>query len=435
MILRDRHAGDVQLRSAMEWGNESLVPLPGQGWVSASGMAVTETTALGLPAVSSVIRNAADMIGAMPFLVYQDADVPVKARDSWQWRLLHEKPADETDAFEFWYDVALSLEATQNAFVQKVKVRNGEVVALNVLDPQTVRGYRDKATGTKRFDVWIADGTTKKGLTTADILHVRGFTPKSGAAFGVSLIQMHKDPLGASIAMQKFEGDYFRNYGVPPMFFTGASNKQHAQDLVDMHNQNHRGVGNQWKIGALWGSTDVKAMPISLNDALFISAKQMSIEDVCRIFNWPKHFVQLETKETRQDLDQLMSLNVKLYVLPRLRRIEAAFAADPDLFAGTQLFGEFLTAGLERADLAIRYGAYLVARQAGWLTANEIRGYENIEPHTDGDVLQMTPVGGGANPGLGDTKSPAPNSKSSNGHDSGLREIELGPLIRVGGDE
>ena len=439
MILRSSHHGNVELRS--EWGNESLVPLPGQGWISAAGLPVTEVAAFGLPAVASVIRSVAELIGAMPFLVYQDADVPTKARDSWQWTLLHEKPSVDVDSFEFWYDVAISLEAAQNAYVQKAKARNGEVVALTVLDPQTVRGYRDRDSGQKLFDVYLADGSVRKRLTTADILHVRGFTPKPGAAFGVSLIQMHRDPLGSSLAMQKFEGDYFRNYAVPPFFFTGAANKQQAQDLLDMHNANHAGAGKQWRVGALWGSTDVKPMTISLNDALFADAKRLSIEDVCRIWNWPKHLVQVLSTETRQDLDQLMAMIVKVNVLPRLRRIERAFAADPDIFEGSGMFGEFLTAGLERADLSSRYSAYLAARQAGWRTANEIRADENYPPHPDGDVLQMTPVGGKENPGLGTPNQTPPTPKTepvttkSNGHSEELRAGDLGPPVRIGGDD
>jgi hypothetical protein len=39
-------------------------------------------------------------------------------------------------------------------------------------------------------------------------------------------------------------------------------------------------------------------------------------------------------------------------------------------------------------------GLQVAARQAGWLTANEIRALENYPPVDGGDVLQVTPVGG-----------------------------------------
>jgi hypothetical protein len=51
-----------------------------------------------------------------------------------------------------------------------------------------------------------------------------------------------------------------------------------------------------------------------------------------------------------------------------------------------------------RAELAARYAAYLQARQAGWLSVNDIRRKEN-EPGIGpaGDEYQSTPVGGAPN--------------------------------------
>ncbi len=59
-----------------------------------------------------------------------------------------------------------------------------------------------------------------------------------------------------------------------------------------------------------------------------------------------------------------------------------------------------------RPDIQTRYDAYRLARQGGWVTANEIREKENLPPHAQGDELQVTPVGGAPNePG------PSPNGK------------------------
>ena len=88
---------------------------------------------------------------------------------------------------------------------------------------------------------------------------------------------------------------------------------------------------------------------------------------------------------------------LKFYVLPRLKRIERAFAADLDLYSGTGLVGEFMTAALERADFVTRMRGYKDARQGGWATANEIRDYENLPPRDDGDSLLETPTGSAPN--------------------------------------
>lgn len=59
-------------------------------------------------------------------------------------------------------------------------------------------------------------------------------------------------------------------------------------------------------------------------------------------------------------------------------------------------FAEFLLDGLLRGDTASRYTAYVAARQNGWLSANDIRELENMNPIDGGDVylipLNMVPA-------------------------------------------
>lgn len=47
-------------------------------------------------------------------------------------------------------------------------------------------------------------------------------------------------------------------------------------------------------------------------------------------------------------------------------------------------FAEFLVDGLLRGDIKSRYEAYAVGRQNGWLSADDIRGLENMNPLPDG---------------------------------------------------
>lgn len=394
MIVRTNDGHNVELRS--EWGREDVIPRPGYRWVSNSGLLLDRDATLGLPAVSNVIRSPAEIVASLPFIVYTAADPTVRARDSWQWELLHEKPNDYSDAYEFFYDLSLSLEAAQNAFVLKAKTRS-RVVALSVLDPQRMRAYWSDE-GEKLFDYVRPDGTRTKGLTTEQILHVRGFTPRAGAAGGTSLLEWHRNALAVSQAQLQFEGDYFKNNAQPPLWFTGLANKQQAEDVMAMHESRHAGPGNQWRVGATWGNADVKSLPISLADAMYAEVKRFSIEDACRIWRWPKEMLELaEGGGTPADEGQFTSRLLKFYLLPRLRRIESAFKADPDVFWHQPVFGEFLTAGLERADFVTRVRGWKDARQGGWVTANEIRERENLPARPDGDELLQTPTGSAPN--------------------------------------
>lgn len=411
-FLRDTFKGPgVETRA--EWGTEHIIPAPWAAYLSDSGIAITESDAYGIPAVSNVIRSPAELIAALPFFVYTNGDVRTAARDSWQWTLLHDQPSEYCDSFRFFYDLVLSLEATQNAFVRKVRgigSRKNRLEELHVIDPHRVVVRLTKA-GEKVFDIWTDGRNVVEGLTSRDILHVRGFTPNPGGIAGVSLIELHRNALGAQRAQQKFEGDYFQRGGVPPFWFTGSANPTHAKEIIESYNA-ARVRGKSSDPGALWGTIDVKSLPISMSDAEYVSNKAMSVEDACRIWRWPKEWVESRDEGQSVDTSPRTAELLKLYVYPRLRRIERAFQADADLFGGSGLYGEFLSAALERADFVTRVRGYKDARQGGWITANEIRQLENLPPRDEGDELQVTPVGGAPNPTQGQS-----NNEEADGDD------------------
>ena len=402
MIIRARGGSDFEIRSA-EWGTSWMIPQPGSSYQSSSGVIVSNEQVFGLSAVSSVIRSPSEILASLPFMTYKDSPRR-RADNTWQWELLHDEPDDlGTGTFQFFYDINLSLEAAQNAFIQKAKGvgrRKNRIEAMYVIDPQCVRVRRDKRTGQKMFDVYVGNGETRTDLTDDVILHIRGFSPNPGAAVGTSLLEMHRDALGTGIALQSFEGDYFRNNAQPPFWFTGAKNKEHASELVTHHNEQHMGPGKQYRVGAVWGATDVKAIPVTMQDAQYIEARQMSVEEACRIWRWPKELMEITTGTMAQqirDENAWMARMLKIYMLPRLARIERGFAADKDLYRDTGLVGNFLTAALERVDFESRMRGYKDARQGGWITANEIRDHEDYPPHPGGNTLLETPTGSAPN--------------------------------------
>ena len=60
-------------------------------------------------------------------------------------------------------------------------------------------------------------------------------------------------------------------------------------------------------------------------------------------------------------------------------------------------FAEFKVDGLLRGDIKSRYDAYAVARQNTWMSANEIRALENMNPIPGGDAYENPNITTGDN--------------------------------------
>ena len=398
MILRTRY-GNAEVRS--EFGS-SAIPLPAQNTLAYSGRPVTPDEAIGLPAVGAAIRSVSEIIGSLPMIVYQrDREQRDRAVSSPQYQLLHDAPNADQSPFDFFSDITASIETTGNAIVQKIKDTRGRVVELIVIDPDYVQIRRD-ADGQKVIDVNLGNGERVKGLTAADVIHIRGFTLKGGLV-GLSPIQSHRNALGNAMALQEYQGRFWRNDATPGLVIKvpGQLGKQQAAQVLQVWSDTHGGLSNSHRPAILAGGADLDRIPAM--DAEWVETQRLNVLDVARIFRVPPWLLAVENSTLPGGNPEADSLRFLLYSLgPRLRRIELALRADSDLFGiGSPLFPEFLVDSLLRTDTKERYESYKAARQAGWLSPNEIRLLENYPPSDQpgANDIQLTPVGGAPNPG------------------------------------
>jgi len=88
---------------------------------------------------------------------------------------------------------------------------------------------------------------------------------------------------------------------------------------------------------------------------------------------------------------------VKFSLSPWLKRIEQAISLQ--LFSPGErkrYFAEFKPEGMLKGDTKSRYEAYEVAIRSGWMSINEVRSLENLNPVDGGDEhylqMQMVPI-------------------------------------------
>lgn len=403
MLLRTR-AGELELRGNPFALTDRILPWSQvSGFSTLTGLAVNTERAAGLPAVGAAIRLIAETIGMIPLIVYEgDPLERERARESWQWELLHDKPNVDQSAFDFFQDAATSIETAGDAFIFKIKVRANQVEQLIVLDPSLVRIRRDDR-NRKVFDVTVdanrSGGGRTQTFTTQTILHIRGWSLKPGADEGTSPIGLFRDALGSSLAMHEFEGRFYRNNARPGgvIEVPGDVSRDKLDKAREIWEESHRGPSNVNRIGVLAFGAKYRDVGLSLADAQFVQGKGFDVEQVARMFRIDPSLLGEVVEGQRPVTREVFERFLKLDLAPRLRRIEMALRNDPDLFGDGDLFPEFLVDAVLRPDVKTRYEAFRLARQGGWLKPNEIREKENLPPAEGGDEIQVTPVGGAPN--------------------------------------
>ena len=128
--------------------------------------------------------------------------------------------------------------------------------------------------------------------------------------------------------------------------------------------------------------------PISLppEDSQFLATREFGVEEICRIFRVPPHLVQDLKRSTFNNIENQGISYVQYTLMPWLERFEQAIIKD--LLVGDEqdeYFPKFNVDGLLRGDYKSRMEGYAIGRNNGWMSANDIRELENLDPLPEGE--------------------------------------------------
>ena len=125
----------------------------------------------------------------------------------------------------------------------------------------------------------------------------------------------------------------------------------------------------------------MKYTPISIpnNEAQFLETRKFQIEEIARMYRVPLHMIGDLDHATFSNVEHLSLDFVKYSLDPWIVRWEQSLqkALLSDSEKG-QYFVKFNVDGLLRGDYASRMQGYAIARQNGWMSANDIRELEDM---------------------------------------------------------
>ncbi len=401
MIVRSG-GRDVEIRASSSWPEAwPYSPDPPSELVGGSlvggAMLMSLERAIGLPALLGILLRLGQGVGMVPLKVYRGlAPNREVAPDTQQYELIHDRPSSEVPPSALYADLGSSIGGIGYGVMRKFKENGlrGVVKELLVLDATKVTPRRSG--GRLVFE----DRTEGQAVTRdqREILYVRGLA-LAGSVVGLSPISAARLGILTGLKRQMFEYRYFRNNAEARVVlsFPERMPRDQAEEWVDLWEGDHQGEENWHRAAAIGGGAQVTHMPVSMNDAQFVEANAMTGEQMGAIYGMPKSFLNIgDNAPTAEDWRFFVTFGLGWI----LNAIAQSFSHDRDLFPrerdpAQRMMAEHVVDALLKPDIKTRYEAYKAARQAGWMTSNEIRALENMPPHPDGDKLQVIPVGGG----------------------------------------
>jgi HK97 family phage portal protein len=158
-----------------------------------------------------------------------------------------------------------------------------------------------------------------------------------------------------------------------------------AERLREQWERMHRGPDRAHRTAVLPNGVKAHELSGSNEAAQFLETRQYQVIEICRAFRVPPHMIQDLTRSTYSNIEVQGTEFVQHCLLPHLKRWEAAISRDL-IVDDERYFAEHNVNGLLRGDHTSRAAFYVSALQNGWMTINEIREAENLNPiGPDGD--------------------------------------------------
>lgn len=342
------------------------------GWSSDAGVMVNERRALGLPSVYACTRVIADAVSSTPFRAMVLADGVERPAPAGVPSILDD-PFVDVDAQIGVFQMVASLALRGNAFCLVVeRDRLLRPTKLATLHPDDV-ALRRTASGEFEWRVG------QQRVDAADVVHVPLFS-LPGSMLGLSPIDIAAQGLGIALATESYAARFFGQ---------GATTTGVIEVETDLDDVEARRLATAWQAAhggfrrahlpaVLSAGASYKPITVPNDAAQFIESRSFQRGEIAMLFGVPPHMIGDTDKTTSWGTGiQQQSIGFVRYTLRGyLTRIERAFSRMmPD-----DQFARFDLRDLLRGDLAERYAAHQMGRNGGWLSINDIRRDEGLDP-------------------------------------------------------
>jgi len=371
-----------------------------------AGPRINEETALSASAVWCAVVFLSSVIGALPLHVYsRNGRNKKRAKSLKLYKILHNQANAEMTAMIAREMMIISELLYGYSYTIISRDGQGQIIALWPVHPSRVSVDRNNKKDLI-YEVSVENGT--RIYRSDEMLRIQG------AGGGRSLMELAKESLGLTLAMEEYAARYFGSGTHPGVIVShpGKLSPQESHNIQRSLTNRYSDLGNAHKLMVLEEDMKIHELGNTPENSQCLESRGFSVTEVARWFNLPPHILKDLSHATFSNIESQSLELVKYSIGPRLVRYEQSFNAF--LLTDSQkriFFCEHDTNGLLRGDVEARFRAYRIGREMGLYSPNDIAELENRNqiPASQGGDTYIIPANYMPAGMIGDQAEPEPD--------------------------
>jgi HK97 family phage portal protein len=376
-----------------------------------SGIRVSEMVALQLSTVFACVNIISDGVSSLPLHVYERVQMGERiakkvAPEHPLYDLLRHSPNPEMTSSTFFKTMMVHACLWGNAYAELQRNNGAKVVGIWPRNPARTKPIRLLSPlniegdvlppGTECFETTdlLMDSSTamvpenpeltiagrRRLVLAEDMLHVPGLS--LDGRLGQGVVWLTRQAIGLGLATEKHAAKYFGNGASPQGILTlpGKLEEKAIENLRRSWMEAHGGE-NAHRTAVLEEGVTYTKIAETPNEGQMLETRKFQREEVAAIFGVPQHMVASSDKMGKSNVEQSSIEFVQYCLHPWLNRWEQELKRK--LFSSKRdrnFFAKFDVRKLMYPDAAARAQFYTAGRQWSFLSANDIRELEDMNP-------------------------------------------------------
>ena len=390
-------AAAIDVQAAAFPNDDWFFDAVGGGGRTDSGVTVSPMSSLGHGPVWQAVNILAGDVGQLPFRKMKRKRRTGTAASQWETEkddthwcdyLFRDSPNDWMTPSQ-WKETMMAWALLWgNAICVIERARSEEAQLIPLLPDRTWHEHLGK--GQYAIYTRLENTGTTVAIDYRDCFHLRGLA--TDGFWGLSAVQVAKNVIGHGIALQRHGDSVFKNSARPSGYLRkpeGVLSPEARANLRKEWEAIHAGSHNAGRIAVLWEGMEFHPMSMSNEDAQWLEGRKLDREFIASLFNLPAFKLNaLENSAVRANLEEqnrdYFNTSLSRWTNKFAEEAHRKLLTEKERRSNKHFFKWFPEAFL-RSDTRSRYESYGLAITHQWMSPNEVRQLEDMNPYDGGD--------------------------------------------------